>query len=532
MPQGSFKTLIEMLRFRAEEIPDKPAFSYAGETCSFGGMWNRVNRFAAYLQRLGIGSGDRVVLALPNGHEFFSAFYGAQRAGAVAVPLFPGFSPERILTTARDCRARIVVTASDTAADRLGLLRELAARQGTTVATVSDGSDSVANGNFPTIAPADIAFIQYTSGSTGNPKGVQISQDNLLTNIRQMITAMRITEDDIFVSWLPVYHDMGLILKTMVPFYMAAELHLLPTSLRNVGAWLRTIDQHKATFTAAPDFAYRLCVQHIRNPDEHDLTTLRVALNAAEPVRHKTILDFEMAFGLKNVMVAAYGLAEATVGVSIWPPGQSAKVDRHGHVSVGRPFSDIEIAIIVDDKSVGPGKIGEIAIKTSAQPPGYFDNPEATRALHWRPDYVLSGDLGYVDAEGDLFIVGRKKNTIIQAGRNLYPQEMEEIVDLLPTVRRSIAIGIERGRIEGEQTYIFAEIRKHVSMSEDDLQDVVVSIVSALHQHLGFRPGRVYLVKPKTIPITYNGKYQHDLLKQSYLGGELLSSGCILYPDY
>ncbi len=532
MPTVEFKTLIDMLEHRAAETPDKAAYSFSGTAHTFGELWDRINRFAAHLQQLKVRPGDRIVLALPNGPDFFFAFYGIQRAGAIAVPLFPGFGPERILSTARDCTATVIVTASDTASDHLEQLHQLAIAQSAIATTVAASAKTTGSGDFPNIAPADLAFIQYTSGSTGNPKGVMISHDNLLTNIRQMIQSMRVTEADIFVSWLPVYHDMGLIMKTMMPFYLAADLHLLPTSLRNVGAWLSAIEDNKATFTAAPDFAYRLSVQQARGRQDYDLSTLRIALNAAEPVRHRTIEEFENTFGLKNVMVAAYGLAEATLGVSMWPPGRPAKVDQHGHVSVGRPFPEVEIAIVENGKAVGAGSIGEIAIKSTALPSGYFNNSDATQELHWKPDHILSGDLGYIDPDGDLFIVGRKKSTIIQAGRNLYPQEVEEIIDLLPEIRRSIAIGVERGRLEGEQTYIFAEVRKHTSMSQEDLQDIVVSIVSELHAQLGFRPGRVYLVKPKTIPVTYNGKYQHSRLKDMYLSGELALDGQILYPDY
>lgn len=533
MPPAEFKTLIDMLEHRATDTPGKVAFSFSSTAHTYGELWDRINRFASHLQRLKVRSGDRVVLALPNGPDFFFAFYGIQRAGAIAVPLFPGYGPERILSTARDCTAAVIVTASDTASDRMGQLYQLAFARSTIVTTVAASAQSTDSpGDFPEITPADLAFIQYTSGSTGNPKGVMISHDNLLTNIRQMISRMQITRSDIFVSWLPVYHDMGLIMKTMMPFYLAADLHLLPTSLRNIGAWLGAIQKNRATFTAAPDFAYRLCVQQVRGRQDYDLSTLRIALNAAEPVRHRTIVDFENTFGLKNVMVAAYGLAEATLGVSMWSPGRPAKVDHHGHVSVGRPFPEVEIAIVENGNAVGAGSIGEIAIKSTALPSGYFNNSEATQELHWQPDHILSGDLGYIDESGDLFIVGRKKSTIIQTGRNLYPQEIEEIIDQLPAVRRSIAIGVERGRLEGEQTYIFAEIRKHTSMSREDLQDIVVSIVSELHAKLGFRPGRVYLVKPKTIPITYNGKYQHSRLKEMYLSSELVRNDQILYPDY
>ncbi len=248
--------------------------------------------------------------------------------------------------------------------------------------------------------------------------------------------------------------------------------------------------------------------------------------------RQQTILDFERAFGLKNIMVAGYGLAEATVGVSMWPPNRAPKVDQHGHISIGRPFPDVEIEILQEGDPVGPGEVGEIAIKSPANTRGYYNNPEATDLLFQNPSTILSGDLGYLDESGDLFIIGRKKNTIIHAGHTIYPLEIEEVVDSLPAVRYSIAIGVDRGRIEGEQIYIFAEIRGSEAMSENDLQDTVIRIVGKFHRRLGFRPGRVYLVKPKTIPMTHNGKFQHSRLKEMYLDGTLLKEGRILYPDY
>jgi acyl-CoA synthetase (AMP-forming)/AMP-acid ligase II len=341
---------------------------------------------------------------------------------------------------------------------------------------------------------------------------------------------MKITRRDVFVSWLPVFHDMGLILKTMVPFYLPAKLVLLPTSLTNVRTWLKTIDTHRATFTAAPDFAYRLCLRYVRNAESYDLSSLRVALNAAEPVRSTTIREFESAFGLHNVIAPAYGLAEATVGVTMWPPGTATLCDQRGLVSVGFPFPGITLRIDRNGSTLPDGEIGRILIKSPANTRGYWDNPDATAELLQRDGYIDSGDSGYLDDHGRLFIAGREKNIIITAGRTIAPQEIEEIVDALPQVRFSAALGIDRGRVEGEQLYVFAEIR--ANRPESSLEDTAVAIVSRIHAGLGLRPGRVYLLKPRSIPQTHNGKIQHHLLKNGYLSGALREDGLILFPDY
>ncbi len=343
-----------------------------------------------------------------------------------------------------------------------------------------------------------------------------------------MITGMEISERDKFVSWLPVYHDMGLILKTMVPFYLATETHLLPTELGDIRYWLNMIQSCRATFTAAPDFAYRLVLNRVQ-PEEYDLSSLRVALNAAEPVRAKTVQEFEERFGLKGVMCAGYGLAEATVGVSMSKPGQSPKVDPRGIVSVGKPFPDIEIKIVDQGKTLEAGQVGEIYIKSRANSKGYYDNVEATKDL-FQDGFIVSGDTGYMDEDGALYITGRKKNMIKHLGQTIAAQELEEIVDTMPDVRFSAAIGIDRGRIEGEQVYLFAEMRRLGSVRI--WEDLTIRIVQTIYDRLGIRPARVLFLKRHAIPRTYNGKIQYVLLKEQFISGKLKEDRLILYPDY
>lgn len=525
-----FATLIEMIEFQARDNGQAVAFDFAGQEFTFAELWRKVETFAQVLVENGVEHGDRVVLPMPNGPGFFVGFYGVQRAGAIAVPLFPNFGAQQILSYANLADASLIVMPADFPADKLAELQKESLGNGRKLLSIAEEPTGKNPLPMPEIKEDDVAFIQFTSGTTGVSKGVLISHDNLLNNITQMIAGMKITGEDVFVSWLPVYHDMGLILMTMVPFYLGLKLYLLPANLRDPSLWLKTIQAQRATYTAAPDFAYRLCLRRIANPQDFDLSSLRIALNAAEPVRGATIEQFETAFRLQNVVTPAYGLAEATVGVSIWPPGNPIKIDQQGNVSIGKPFPDIDIVIVVDGQSAEPGTIGEIAIKSAALPRGYYCNREATEALFWRDQYILSGDMGYSDADGDLFIVGRRKNTIIQAGRTLFPAEIEAIVDRDPAVRYNMCVGIESKGAEGEQAFVFAELQNDVSRDETNLQNIIIRIVASLYQDLGIRPGRTVLLEPKAIPMTHNGKFQHQRLKRSYELGQLQQSGQVVFP--
>jgi acyl-CoA synthetase (AMP-forming)/AMP-acid ligase II len=533
LPDTEISTLIELLEYRARHTPHQTAFIFDQKRVTYQQLWGEINVSAGYLVKQGVEAHDRVVMVFPNGEEFFYTFYGVQRLRAIPVPIVPASGPERILSIVQLSHAKGVVVPSNTPDELFNNFKPQAEQSNIQLIRAASEGSPLERVEFEPVRPEDTAFIQFTSGSTGTPKGVQISHDNLITNVKQMIAGMEITQEDIFVSWLPVYHDMGLILMTMAPFYLGTHVVLLPTSLKDLLPWLKTIQEHQGTFTAAPDFAYRLLFRHIQHPGQFDLSSLRVALNAAEPVRSETIERFHQMFNLENVMVAGYGLAEATVGVSMWPPKTKNRIDSKGFVSVGPPFPKVEIKIVKEDHSLSSGEIGEIVIKSPANTQGYFNQPEATAKLHWRDGYIFSGDLGCLDEENNLYIVGRQKNIIKYFGRTLAPQEIEETVDGVEGVRFSAAVGIDRGRIEGEQVYVFAEVRDGESLPQSDLQEMIIEIVSSIHQRMGFRPARVYLLKPKSIPQTHNGKIQHLKLKVNYLDGSLSRGSRILYPqDY
>jgi acyl-CoA synthetase (AMP-forming)/AMP-acid ligase II len=525
-----FSTLLEMIAYHARLHPQQRVLSFGKIAMAYGELWGAIESFAGSLLDGGLERGDRVVLALPNGPGFLIGFYGAQRAGGIAVPVAPESGVGRVSDLAALCDAAAVVVADGIDRDAERALAELVGSARRRLLTLGDG---LRPRPAPTVAVEgeDIAFLQYTSGSTGDPKGVMLTHTGLLTNMDQMIAGMGITKEDSFVSWLPVHHDMGLILMTMVPMLLARPMVLMPTSVRSIRSWMATVAEHRATFTAAPDFAYRLAVRYLRG-EPPDVSTLRVALNAAEPVRAGTVEDFERAFGLDRVMAPAYGLAEATVGVSMWGPGEAILTDDRGCVSIGRPFPDIRIRIENEGGVANAGELGEIIVSSPANTRGYWNNEEATRALLRQDGSIRTGDLGYLDRDGNLFIVSRLKNIIIQAGRNIAPGEVEEEVEKLNFVRRAAAVGIDRGGTEGEQMWIFVEPNVDKAKATEAYDEMVIEVVSAIHARLGMRPGRVNLLEPRTIPMTPNGKLKHAALRDLYLDGSLRAEKKILHPLY
>src|SRR5262249_36348441 len=231
--------------------------------------------------------------------------------------------------------------------------------------------------------------------------------------------AMKSTAEDVFVSWLPAYHDMGLVFMTLVPVYVGARLVLLRTELGRPERWLEAVAAHRGTLVAAPDFAYRMCLRYVRRPERFDLRSLRLALNASETVRASTVAGFESAFGLRKVVTAGYGLAEATVGVSPSPAGEGVTVDAEGRVSVGHPLPGIDVGILREGVLAGAGEVGEVVVRSPANMAGYLGSPAETGDLFWGDGFLRTGDLGALDASGNLTITGRIKEVIKSGGRTL-----------------------------------------------------------------------------------------------------------------
>src|SRR5438105_1256097 len=303
-------TLTELMRRRAAVSPETPYFHLYGETVTYGRLWAQSARYAAGLAAHGVRPGDKVCLIYPTCAEFFYTFFGAVRLGAVPVPLYPTLGVDATANVFRNSDAVAVATIGWF---RTGVDQSVALAPN--VRTVLEPPDLEVDDTPPPLVepgPGDVAFLQYTSGSTGHPRGVMLTHRNIVETCHFMAEAAGFSPEDRVVSWLPLYHDMGLIGLTFTPPLYAAPVWLLPPDLRNPRQWLELITQVRATFTVSPDFGYRNCVRHARDTQGLDLSSLKSALSGAEPVRPSTTAAFESHYDLKRSTEPSYGLAEAT----------------------------------------------------------------------------------------------------------------------------------------------------------------------------------------------------------------------------
>lgn len=523
--------LLPCIERRRSEAPNRLAFTTPDVGVTRTELGAQVEAAARRLIAGGVRWGDRVVVAEEAPARFLPVFLGILRAGAVAVPILPRAGAERLLDVAGLCDASYLVVGETARAHGDALDRAVGSRGRMllSVGEVLAGPRVPASGLPHEPGGDDLALLQLTSGSTGHPKAVTIRHRELAANLAQMVEGLELSASDIFVSWLPLHHDMGLMLMALLPLALGAELHLSPPGMARMRSWMADVAHRGGTFTAAPDFAYRLSIRLQRSAADLDLASLRVALNAAEPVRASTVESFSGVFRLGPVMTPAYGLAEATVGVTCWPPGRPIKVDERGGVSVGRGFPGVELAILGPTGLLPAGEEGEILVRGPAVTDGYWGDPEASAELRWN-GWLRTGDLGLLDPEGDLFVVGRIKEVILQGGQTLAPREVEEAVERVPGVRRAAAVGIDRGGLQGEQAYVFVEPER--GLGSDGPSALATRVGRAFERRLGHRAGRIYVVAPGTIPRTANGKLRYGELRDNYLGGGLRRQDAILFPDF
>src|SRR5258706_1342525 len=365
---------------RAAEDPDTPSFQLFDDAVPYGRLWRESARYAAGLKRAGIDRGDKVCLIYPTCAEFFYTFFGALRLGAVPVPLYPTLGVEATANIFRDSEAKAVVT--------IGWFRpgvEESQAAAPNIRHVLEPSDLEMDGPvppFPAAATDDVAFIQYTSGSTGQPRGVVLSHANVVRTVEFMAEAAQLTRDDVVVSWLPLYHDIGPIGCAFTPPWNGAPLYLLPPDLKNPRVWLELVTRVRATFTVSPDFGYRNCVRNIADTGGLDPSLVQPTPSRPQPVRPSTIEAFERKFDTHNLITPCYGLAEATLAVAIWPRRTPLRLDSSGKfLSVGRPCRGVRVRIMDGDEEVKPGVDAEICVSSPGVMQGYYKNPEDTRKV-------------------------------------------------------------------------------------------------------------------------------------------------------
>jgi fatty-acyl-CoA synthase len=477
LPTTGPSILRDLLLARASSDPDDLAFADEHRQVTYGELAEAAAGKAARLVSLGVRPGDRVALAMSAGVAWAEAFWGAQLLGAATAAFNPRLPAATIERQTARVRPRVVVTD--------GAL---------------DGAPVRQMPPAPPIGPDDLAYMQPTSGTTGEPRAAMLLHRNVLAYLRAD-TYEWAHRGDVFVAWVPPWHDMGLVRFIIGGVAHGVACHIVEPAIKTIPLFLETISRVGGTIIAAPDFAYRLAPKMVR-PGSVDLSSLRSAGNGGEPVNSSSIERFEEAFGLSCVVQPGYGLAEATLGVCVHPAGEPLIVDERGHASNGPLRDGVEARI--------DGETGEILLRGEAMFAGYFEAPDETAAA-LRGGWVHTGDVGYLDDEERLFVLGRTRVMIKRAGGVVAPRELEEAAQGVPGVRLAAAVGMPDAPGLTETALLVVEDERAGSSGE---ADVVTEVSRAVAAAAGFAPGRVVVLPPRSIPRTPSGKVKHVHLRE------------------
>jgi fatty-acyl-CoA synthase len=561
------ETLVEILCERARGEPDRVHIHLYEEEnvrpITYGELFARASSVAASLRRRGLDPGRSVAMMLPTSAEFFFVFAGIQLAGGVPVPIYPPVRSDRIAEYAarqagilRNAESQFLVTFRE--AHSIALLMEPqvpSLREVVPAAKLVDAqgphlppeSERRPAATFAKRSSSDVAFLQYTSGSTGDPKGVVLTHANLLANIRAIVSGVQLTSADVAVSWLPLYHDMGLIGAWFTPLYVGIPLVVMSplAFLSRPERWLWALARHRGTLTPAPNFAYELCVKRIADADIQglDLSSVRAMLNGAEPVRPETLERFAARFGpyglRREMLMPVYGLAENSLAISAPRLGSGYKIDRIDRsvfesegravpvasdspalefVSAGAPLSGVEVRIVDPHGAALPERIeGRLWFRSPSATSGYYKNPQATAALMRSDSFLDSGDRAYL-AASEIYITGRAKDIIIKGGRNIFPHEVEEIAGHVAGVRTGcvVAFGLPDAASGTEKLVVAAEIRNAA-----DSARISSDITRAVSEAIGVPPDRIELLPPHSIPKTSSGKLRRSDTRRLFMDAKL-----------
>jgi len=556
-------TVSDALRDAAARRPDVRGFAFVSphapdKVYTWSGLLEAARGRAAALYAEGLRKGDRVAMVLPEAEDFVLCFLGAVLAGMVPVPMYPpvalgkvdsyvknvehivASSGAKALLISKVVRP-IVGSALDTGAvERLLLVEQLRL-------------DAPRAGSEPAMSPDDLCFLQYTSGSTASPKGVRVSHGNLAANAHAIVfKALGVDNTrDHALSWLPLYHDMGLIGFVIAPVFTNITVTFLPTMefVRRPAYWLEMLHAHKATMTFAPNFAYALAARRARDSEiaKWDLSRMRVLGCGAEPIQPDTLRSFCERLaptGLRpHAMLPSYGMAEATLAISFArsPDGvlRTDRVDveafRQGEarpavegapsveiVSCGEALEGHEVGVVDPDGNPLPDRaVGEIVFRGPSVCEGYHENPEAT-AQSFRNGWLHTGDKGYL-ADGQVFVCGRVKDMIIVHGRNYFPQDIEWMVNELDGIRpgSAVAFACQPGDAASEQLVVVAEWKGKEAPSDEGLAALRKAVAQKVQSEMGLVAWQVVLIPPGTVPKTSSGKLQRRKTRQQFEDGTL-----------
>jgi amino acid adenylation domain-containing protein len=558
-------TFVDVLRLRSSTQPNRDAFTFLldGETeqatLTYEELDRRSRRIAAQLQANGL-TGERALLLYPAGLDFLVAFFGCLYAGVVAVTAYPPRNQRntpRIKAISIDAQATVALTTTEI----LPTMQSLMTQKTDLESLEWLATDHLAEGiedtwQEPAIHQDTLAFLQYTSGSTGTPKGVMISHGNLLHNADTTYQFMEHSPESKFVTWLPMYHDMGLIGGILQPLYGGFPCIVMPPTsfLQRPYRWLQAISQYKGTTSGGPNFAYDLCTQKI-TPEQKatlDLSSWNVAFNGAEPVRHDTLEQFARAFAecgfKKEAFYPCYGMAETTLMVSgvqkttaplikTIPKSalESNRVvesftndeDVYHFVSCGRIIPEQKVVIANPEtlSSCKLGEIGEIWVSGPSVGQGYWNRQEETAQTFQaylsdtgeRP-FLRTGDLGFLHND-ELFITGRAKDLIIIRGRNLYPQDIELTAERSHPSLRSSAGAAFTVEINNEEKLVI--VQELEFRAKPNLEEVISAIRQSISEEHEVQVYAVVLIKPGSIPKTSSGKIQRRATRAQFQNGEL-----------
>ena len=523
---------------------------------SYSDLWDRALRILAYLQGRGLSQGSELILYLETNEQFLDAFWGALAGGIIAVPLAVGAGDvhhQKLFNVFNKLKRPVLYSTKQNLkrlqkfANNNELQNEFARIQATAI-TAKGIAELDARGSPVAVKPEDTAFIQFSSGSTGEPKGVVLSHRNLMTNVRSILQGMKIVESDSSLSWMPLTHDMGIIGFHLAPMVADADLYLMPTELfvRRPMLWLQKISEKRATITSSPNFGYKHLLKRFKAyPGDIDLSCVRLIFNGAEPISARLCEEFfaVMApFGYReNAMFPVYGLAEASLAATFTNPedtvssllvrrdslsgGSDVRVvmekdaDTLELVRVGFPVAGSEVAIVdAENKSVSENMVGRVLIRGDNVTSGYYDDDEMNKRMIDSDGWLDTGDLGFIN-QGQLVIAGRAKDLIIVNGQNYHPHDLEVACEKVDGIElgKIAACGIPTGADAVESLVVFVLFRGTMK----DFLPTAQQVKRLLNEDIGVDVGQI--VPVRTIPKTTSGKTQRYRLAEQFLRGEYKS---------